>query len=646
MSTAVFLCHRPTDGMGSLTISPGVTGNSSQIKCSLPSTSVVKPTVTKTFEFEYVTNDSQDAQSKLLQGLTNHIKTSREPATVFFYGPVGSGKTRNYESTVKTFLKEVFSDSRLSEESQIQVEYLEFESGNAMSDLLKASPSDAGELKIWENAEGKITVHNLTREPVTRYSDALASFFTGNDLRIVGPHAKNPKSSKCHGIFTVIITGRHEGRNCVTKVNFVDLAGVDSEENNSNGITQSLSYLEQVLQGMHKIPAVSFRSHKLTHLLKDACTANSKIFAFVSLLSDEHSLKDNLHALTFAQSISAKKYAGHVVYEDSKDEQIQYLKKEVAQLKKELKLHDSLAGRNKPVKHEELSSEDVRDLTVSVEMFLQNPVNKIQVESYRQIEETFNIFRKIIESMKAASKQANPVPVAAPVANPQKFQGAVVIEGKVDANPKRDSLKTNDPGNLVAPDNSRPPFIQGGKNPEDFVNENINSSSDLLDSNIFSPLALYNTLVNKIKRETQEETATAFIKFKSLDENAKLVIEKHQELVHTLNARKSDLKQLRAELRVLRESLISSGSQDRTNFDEKYNEAAQIEHEISTLSETIQSCKSELLDSFQIWYAKHRPNRYVAISKSLAARAAEEKDSKEFSQAKEKARIRVNRHLS
>uniref|UniRef100_A0A0G4GM34 Kinesin motor domain-containing protein n=1 Tax=Chromera velia CCMP2878 TaxID=1169474 RepID=A0A0G4GM34_9ALVE len=291
--------------------------------------------------------------------------------TVMAYGQTGSGKTFTmtggmgnfkYRGIIPRTISAAYNQALNMPEQivTIRVSYVEIYN-EVMIDLLAGdSASLETELSVQEDLKGNVTVKGLRQRVATSEEEALHLFFEGDASRTVATHSMNTSSSRSHAVFTLHIESRSKMESTekltLAKIHLVDLAGSERlKKTGSNGATlkeasyinRSLSFLEQVVialgeKGRAHVP---YRSSRLTHMLK--------------LL---------------------------IKYE-----------RDIRNLKQELAMHDTLAGRHGMV-YDSYSIDERRDLEAALKEFLEGDAPEFEIQSLQQVREAFAVFRKLWQS--------------------------------------------------------------------------------------------------------------------------------------------------------------------------------------------------------------------------------------------------------
>ncbi|KAM9305492.1 uncharacterized protein PAF06_014052 [Gastrophryne carolinensis] len=225
-------------------------------------------------------------------------------ATVFAYGPTGTGKTytmlgMDCESGIFIqMLDDLFQaiqDMKTMEYS-VSLSFLEIYN-ETMRDLLNPS----GVLELRDDSKGNVKIAGITEFFPSNSEEAVALVKKGNKHRTQEPTAANKASSRSHAILQVIVKQSSKATSPqeeaqTAKLFLIDLAGSERASQTQNrskrikeGAHINLSLLAlgnciTALSDRGRHPHVNYRDSKLTRLLKDALSGNSRtvIIAHVS----------------------------------------------------------------------------------------------------------------------------------------------------------------------------------------------------------------------------------------------------------------------------------------------------------------------------------------------------------------------------
>lgn len=242
---------------------------------------------------------------------------------IFAYGQTGSGKTHTMEGPETDrgvnfrSLRELFAirDDRMAGgnfECSMKLSILEVYN-ETIVDLLGGGQAGAAP-KGLDVRVGKtgVYVENLIEVEVFNEGDVLDLMRLGHSHRSVGAHDFNEHSSRSHLVLSITIeTGlKAEGRRRVSKLHLIDLAGSERVSKTAasgqrlkeaQNINRSLSALGDVIAALGASSKhVPYRNSKLTFLLQDSLSGNSKVLMFVNVSPVQWNAWETLCSLNFA----------------------------------------------------------------------------------------------------------------------------------------------------------------------------------------------------------------------------------------------------------------------------------------------------------------------------------------------------------
>ena len=296
-------------------------------------------------------------------------------STVFAYGATGSGKTHTMVGShddpglMVLALKDVFrklADAPSGYEWDVKCSYIEVYN-ELIHDLLDPHASKQHSLELRENPGEGVTIAGVTKVNVDSAETILDLLRQGNSRRKTEATDANATSSRSHAVLTISVArteaNKYRAKVLNGKLSLVDLAGSErASETNNRGkalhdganINRSLLALANCINALGKqhkkgMAYVPYRNSKLTRLLKDGLSGNSRtaMIATVSCSSDQYHHTTN----TLKYADRAKEIKTHVqtnigtVESHISDYQrmIDNLQKEVYQLKTELKSKEGIA---------------------------------------------------------------------------------------------------------------------------------------------------------------------------------------------------------------------------------------------------------------------------------------------------------------
>uniref|UniRef100_A0A0E0MPM0 Kinesin-like protein n=1 Tax=Oryza punctata TaxID=4537 RepID=A0A0E0MPM0_ORYPU len=281
----------------------------------------------KVFKFDSVFNPEED-QEKVFEKTAPFATSVLDGYNVciFAYGQTGTGKTFTMEGiegargvNYRT-LDELF---RIIKERQglfqyeITVSVLEVYNEQIHDLLLTGTQPGATtkRLEVRQVAEGVHHVPGLVEARVTNMNEAWDVLQTGSKARVVGSTNANEHSSRSHCMHCVMVKGENlmNGEQTKSKLWLIDLAGSErvaktdaqgERLKEAQNINKSLSALGDVISALAtKSQHIPFRNSKLTHLLQDSLSGDSKTLMFVQISPNENDVGETLCSLNFASRV-------------------------------------------------------------------------------------------------------------------------------------------------------------------------------------------------------------------------------------------------------------------------------------------------------------------------------------------------------
>jgi len=388
--------------------------------------------------------------------------------TILAYGQTGAGKTHTMtgghvgfadRGVVPRAISKIYSEAASRPENNITIRLSYAEIYNElMFDLLTdVGVSDqSGDLAIAEDARGNIQVRGLSTAVVGTEEEALHTFFQGDTNRHVAEHALNKGSTRSHCVFTIYVESRSRVESSekviFSKLHLIDLAGSERvKKTGSDGvvlkeatyINKSLTFLEQVVValGNRNRDHVPYRQSKLTHMLKDSLGGNCKTTMISNVWPEGNKIEETASTLRFATRMMRVSNEATVNVHLDPALLIRKYERQIKDLKQELAMHDTLAGRSR-VQYEEYTPDEQVVLETKVQMYLDGEIQEIEVQSLRMVYEAFGIFRKFHQNLRTElsrrpEKAGDVITEEAPEGSPEvpssEFQGdavGMVEEGK------------------------------------------------------------------------------------------------------------------------------------------------------------------------------------------------------------------------
>ncbi|KAL6847196.1 hypothetical protein ACP4OV_023049 [Aristida adscensionis] len=280
----------------------------------------------KVFKFDSVFSPEED-QETVFQKTAPFATSVLDGFNVciFAYGQTGTGKTFTMEGTEGArgvnyrTLEELFRIVKEREglfKYEITVSVLEVYNEQIHDLLLTGSqPGATKRLEVRRVAEGVHHVPGLVEARVTNMNEAWEVLQTGSKARVVGSTNANEHSSRSHCIHCVMVKGENlmNGESTNSKLWLIDLAGSEriaktdaqgERLKEAQNINKSLSALGDVISALAtKSQHIPFRNSKLTHLLQDSLSGDSKTLMFVQISPNENDVSETLCSLNFASRV-------------------------------------------------------------------------------------------------------------------------------------------------------------------------------------------------------------------------------------------------------------------------------------------------------------------------------------------------------
>jgi len=345
--------------------------------------------------------------------------------TIFAYGQTGSGKTFTVTGGAEKYadrgliprtLSYLFEQFMCDDENdyKMQISYLELYNENGY-DLLSPAHDfkgleDLPKVTILEDPVSGIKIRNLQTFPVATEEEAVNQLFVGDTNRSIAETPMNMASTRGHCIFTLYIESRRSESSIIkrSKLHLVDLAGSErigkssvewksQQAREGKYINLSLHYLEQVIVALSekKRDHVPYRNSILTSVLRDSLGGNSITSMIATVSLEPSNIQESLATCRFAQRVAKIKNEAVLNEELDPSLQIQRLKREVNQLKEQIRLQDG-----SPNAGELLTESERHDLDYQIQNFLKDP----DPETVMNLD---GDMRKINYSIKRLKKLAN-----------------------------------------------------------------------------------------------------------------------------------------------------------------------------------------------------------------------------------------------
>ncbi|KAF5385422.1 hypothetical protein D9757_002989 [Collybiopsis confluens] len=252
---------------------------------------------------------------------------------IFAYGQTGSGKSFTMEggstdATQGMIPRAVAQVFRASEdlrskgwEYKIEGQFLEIYN-ETVNDLLGKYDLDGKKHEIKHDPKtGSTRVTDITVLTLHSPTQVQALLSSAQSRRSVASTLMNERSSRSHSVFTLRITGSNpgSGENCEGSLNLVDLAGSErinvslgnglndkDRVKETQNINRSLSALGDVISALGEKgdKHIPYRNSKLTYLLQNSLSGNSKTLMILNLSPLASHLNESLTSLRFATKVN------------------------------------------------------------------------------------------------------------------------------------------------------------------------------------------------------------------------------------------------------------------------------------------------------------------------------------------------------
>ncbi|XP_070411174.1 kinesin-like protein KIFC3 isoform X6 [Nothobranchius furzeri] len=279
---------------------------------------------TMTFELDKVF-PPQATQEEVFQEVQSLVTSCIDGYNVciFAYGQTGSGKTYTMEGVAsdpginQRALRLLFAEVMEKAPDwvyRITVSMVEIYN-EMLRDLLRENPGDKLDIRLNPDGSGQLYVPGLTEITVQSPEDINKVFELGHMNRATACTNLNEHSSRSHALLIIIVSGFNStaGTRTQGKLNLVDLAGSErigksgaegSRLREAQCINKSLSALGDVISALRgKYSHVPFRNSRLTYLLQDSLSGDSKTLMMVQVSPLPGNMSESVCSLKFAQRV-------------------------------------------------------------------------------------------------------------------------------------------------------------------------------------------------------------------------------------------------------------------------------------------------------------------------------------------------------
>jgi len=299
-----------------------------------------------------------------------------------------------------------------------------------MYDLLSTLPHDGprAELSLTE-IKGRVEIKGLLNPAVASEEECLQLLFEADANRAVAQHQLNVLSSRSHVLYMLSCEKRSKvspGAVVTSKLTLVDLAGSERLKKSAGyggdqakqlakeamSINKSLSFLEQVVVALGKRTGhVPHRSSRLTAVLRESLGGNCKTLLVANVWPEARHMEETLSTLKFAarmQSVT-NMAAINSSAEVTPQAALAACQQQLADLKRELAMHDQLAGRAH-ITYDAYTPAQRAELKDKCGRFLEGEDAVMEAQTLRQVKESFELMRDLYKEqaqlLRAATEAA------------------------------------------------------------------------------------------------------------------------------------------------------------------------------------------------------------------------------------------------
>jgi kinesin family member 2/24 len=245
--------------------------------------------------------------------LLDHVVSTQGRATCFCYGMTGSGKTYTMSAIQQILAHDLYEELK-EKDADVEVTLAFFELyGGFVQDLLH----DRKRCKLLEDGKGEVNITGLQEVTAHSVDDFLRIISEGHSQRTTHTTEANDCSSRSHAICQVFLRDTSSG-DLKGKLTLVDLAGSergsDTKSHNSQRraesaeINTSLLSLKECIRALgQKNAHVPYRGSKLTLILKDCFSHDSKTTMIATVSPGASATDHSLNTLRYADRIKEQR---------------------------------------------------------------------------------------------------------------------------------------------------------------------------------------------------------------------------------------------------------------------------------------------------------------------------------------------------
>lgn len=173
-------------------------------------------------------------------------------------------------------------------------------------------------LQCREDAKQKVNIVGITEQTVTSVDEIMQLMGNGLNVRTSGVTGANADSSRSHAILQLQLKSKLDANKTLGKMSFIDLAGSErgadtidqNRQTRMDGaeINKSLLALKECIRALDlEKKHTPFRGSKLTQVLKDSFTGNSKTTMIANVSPAASCNEHSLNTLRYADRVKELK---------------------------------------------------------------------------------------------------------------------------------------------------------------------------------------------------------------------------------------------------------------------------------------------------------------------------------------------------
>jgi len=324
---------------------------------------------------------------------------------------------------------------------------------------------------------------------------------------------------------------------------------------------------------------------------------------------------------------------------------IRKYERQIKDLKQELAMHDTLAGRSR-VQYEEYTPDEQAFLETKIQMYLDGEIQEIEVQSLRMVYESFGLFRKFHQNLRTELSKRPTVAEVIADEVAESAGEATATEQRDDAVGMVEEGKGISVG--VAPSNLRPPtedrgIVSGeqGESPTSFRGTDTQMSK--LSYELEKPpekQVLFTEWKAKegITYEEAFERSRQDLKAKRVDAKESLVLANNKKRL--IDEGKDRLSRKRTDREVDTshdEELIDEEEyaiiQNLKDLKQQYRDAFEnhriVKMDVNHIEHNMQQTKMKLVSAFESWYDEKYGHIAKELTSDIMAKSGEQFDPQE-----------------